>query len=214
VADDERGPVAPVAPDSDRDRRVDAYRDRERRRAARALDHYIQTTQVYDTPGFSVAHVAGERFVEAVGDYVLARLDERGACPLDGSTTCYDAGLHQKAHYGVVRGDLSNDQRDAAAEAYSRDDGTYVPRGGDFACPGRRGGGPNSRPVCGMPDWDHDAHMYGPGSTVMPDYGVTPTTGAPYADVYPDEAPPANDAPCTCPPTVRHMDRRFPCVGA
>jgi hypothetical protein len=64
----------PAGPDPARDARIDAYRDRERRRAAAALDRYIDTMF---TPTQQLAQVAGERFVEAVGDYVLARLGER-----------------------------------------------------------------------------------------------------------------------------------------
>lgn len=71
-------PVVRPGPDALRDVRVDAYRDRERRRAARALDRYIETVCPAETPDSSYK-VAGERFVEAVGDYVLARLGERAA---------------------------------------------------------------------------------------------------------------------------------------
>jgi hypothetical protein len=68
----------PIGPDPERDARVDAYRDRERRRAARALDRYIESVFV-ETPGLGMAacKVAGDRFVEQVGDYVVARLTGR-----------------------------------------------------------------------------------------------------------------------------------------
>lgn len=70
----------PAGPDPARDARVDAYRDRERRRAARALDRWFEARQeegrAYPPEALSVT---GERFVEAVGDYVLARLGERVA---------------------------------------------------------------------------------------------------------------------------------------
>jgi hypothetical protein len=66
----------PAGPDPERDKRIDVYRDRERRRAARALDRYLEDYYLSVAPATdrSVA-VAGERFVEAVGDYVLARLE-------------------------------------------------------------------------------------------------------------------------------------------
>jgi hypothetical protein len=75
----------PAGPDPARDARVDAYRDRERRRAARALDRYIEVIfEVTDPHGVPTSTVnaltvmtASERFVEQVGDYVLARLGER-----------------------------------------------------------------------------------------------------------------------------------------
>lgn len=68
-----RGLVVPIAPDPARDARIDAYRDRERRRAVRALDRFIDLN-MNGGAGTTAADVAGERFVEAVGDYVLARL--------------------------------------------------------------------------------------------------------------------------------------------
>jgi hypothetical protein len=80
------GRVTPIAPDAARDARVDTYRDRERRRAARQLDRYIETRGEYGSDGDRGAAVAaaGDRFVEAVGDYVLARLGQTsvgGALP-------------------------------------------------------------------------------------------------------------------------------------
>lgn len=72
--DEFRGPVVPIAPDPERDRRVEIYRDRERRRAARALDRYIESLQSGEV---AVSAVAGERVVELVGDYVVARLTGR-----------------------------------------------------------------------------------------------------------------------------------------
>jgi hypothetical protein len=65
--------------DPERDARREAYQEQERRRAARALDRYVDLVEG-DRYGPRV--VAGERFVEAVGDYVLSR-------------------LHHKGHYGV-----------------------------------------------------------------------------------------------------------------
>jgi hypothetical protein len=83
------GRVMPIAPDAARDERVDAYRDRERRRAAKALDRYIASmfTSAADAPqllGIGANREAAGRFVEAVGDYVLARLGQTsvgGALP-------------------------------------------------------------------------------------------------------------------------------------
>lgn len=70
------GSVTLPGPDPDRDARIDAYRGRERRRAARTLDRYLEL--IYDEDiaskrGVEI-RVAGERFVEAVGDYVLSRM--------------------------------------------------------------------------------------------------------------------------------------------
>lgn len=105
---------APAGPDPERDARVDAYRDRERRRAARALDRYIDLN-MNGGAGTAAADVAGDRLVEAVGDYVLARL-QRGAdeppwgesshlavrgCEIHGDA-CAGDPLQQKAHYGVA----------------------------------------------------------------------------------------------------------------
>lgn len=103
----------PAGPDPERDKRIDAYRDRERRRAARALDRYIDLN-MNGGAGTAAADVAGDRLVEAVGDYVLARL-QRGAdeppwgesshlavrgCEIHGDA-CAGDPLQQKAHYGV-----------------------------------------------------------------------------------------------------------------
>jgi hypothetical protein len=71
----------PAGPDPARDARIDLYRDRERRRAARALDRYIDTQMGDTATGLlsptdrEVVAAAGERFIEQVGDYVLARLE-------------------------------------------------------------------------------------------------------------------------------------------
>lgn len=77
-------PVVRPGPDALRDGRIDTYRDRERRRAARALDRYIESmfTSPADVPqllGIGANREAAGRFVEQVGDYVLARLGERAA---------------------------------------------------------------------------------------------------------------------------------------
>lgn len=74
----------PAGPDPARDARVDAYRDRERRRAARALDRYMEvifeatepSRESKSTVDALTVMTASERFVEQVGDYVLARLGE------------------------------------------------------------------------------------------------------------------------------------------
>lgn len=79
----------PAGPDPDRDARVDAYRDRERRRAARALDRYIEALQAGDV---AVSAVAGDRVVELIGDYVLARLGDT------------ELNVQQKSHYGAREG--------------------------------------------------------------------------------------------------------------
>lgn len=107
----------PAGPDPDRDARVDAYRDRERRRAARALDRFLEVAVDGADLG-PITAVAGERFVEAVGDYVLARLGEtdflgesshlavRGceihgdACAGDGPGTDWAAWSLHRAHPG------------------------------------------------------------------------------------------------------------------
>lgn len=68
---------------ADREARRAAYAARERRRAAAALDRFLAV--LYGTPDevwTDAARVENDRFVEAVGDYVLARIGERGACPL------------------------------------------------------------------------------------------------------------------------------------
>lgn len=107
--------VRPAGPDPERDRRRDLYADRERRRAARALDRFLEAANEFDTVASTGARVAGERFVEQVGDYVLARL-QRGAdeppwgesshlavrgCEIHGDA-CAGDPLQQKAHYGVA----------------------------------------------------------------------------------------------------------------
>lgn len=82
------GPGPEIGDDADRDRRIGAYRDRQRRRAVRALDRYIAA--VFDDPAqphvcSTVATAAGDRFVEAVGDYVLSRLQHNShyGAPVD-----------------------------------------------------------------------------------------------------------------------------------
>lgn len=84
-------PVVRPGPDPLRDARIDAYRDRERRRAARMLDRFLETVAGTAT---GARDAAGERFVEAVGDYVLARIAE---------SSDHDVayGLQQNRHYGV-----------------------------------------------------------------------------------------------------------------
>lgn len=76
-------PVVRPGPDALRDGRIDAYRDRERRRAARALDRYVDLFYRDKTDpvqaSFEATYTAAQRFVEQVGDYVLARLGERAA---------------------------------------------------------------------------------------------------------------------------------------
>lgn len=103
-------PVVRPGPDAERDARIEVYRDRERRRAARALDRYF-TAMHSDSDGSPF--VAGERFVEQVGDYVLARLqvpmeagDLRGESFIGDPMTVGEAydRLHQKANYGVSPG--------------------------------------------------------------------------------------------------------------
>jgi hypothetical protein len=76
------GSVTVPGPDPARDARVDAYRDRERRRAARLLDRYLEVA--YEVSGHNLPldgslrlNAAGDRFVEAVGDYVLSRLQQK-----------------------------------------------------------------------------------------------------------------------------------------
>ena len=74
----------PAGPHPERDARIEVYRNRERRRAARALDRYIDT--IFPGHGSNPSEataVANERFVEAVGDYVLS-------------------SLQQKSHYGAT----------------------------------------------------------------------------------------------------------------
>lgn len=90
---------APIPASPARDARIDAYRDRQRRRAARALDRYFETL-LGDTVGMGPAvSVAGERFVEDMADYVAARLS--GMLP-DGMSVTYDRSpLQQKSHYGA-----------------------------------------------------------------------------------------------------------------
>lgn len=115
----------PAGPDPARDRRRDLYADRERRRAARALDRFLEAFNEFGTAGSTGARVAGERFVEQLGDYVLARLgrDETSLLgeveALLGPSAARDVadqmhdeayGLHQKAHYGVAPGSWVNDE--------------------------------------------------------------------------------------------------------
>lgn len=84
----------PAGPDPARDARIDAYRDRERRRAARALDRYIEALQTGDV---AVSAVAGDHVVELIGDYILARLGDTGL------------NVQQKSNYGVPLAECPND---------------------------------------------------------------------------------------------------------
>jgi hypothetical protein len=80
----------PAGPDPARDARINAYRDRERRRASRLLDRYLELlAPVAPTGNVESISAAGERFVEAVGDYVLARLGDTGL------------NVQQKSNYGA-----------------------------------------------------------------------------------------------------------------
>lgn len=120
----------PAGPDPERDARREIYHDRERRRAARALDRYVESLDYGEEgqPQFGARSidVAGERFVEAVGDYVVARLTGRwdevatdprshaggnlpcdpcgGRCTMDEGPALADphGPVHQKADYGVA----------------------------------------------------------------------------------------------------------------
>lgn len=90
----------PAGPDPERDARIDVYRDRERRRAARDLDRYMELIYDEDIASKRGAEirVAGERFVEACGDYVLARMTGN---PWGDAVEAHRARLQQKSHYGV-----------------------------------------------------------------------------------------------------------------
>lgn len=88
----------PAGPDPAREARIDAYRDRERRRAARALDRFLEAAVDGADLG-PITAVAGERFVEQVGDYVLARID--GMLPAGFHVEINTDPIHQKADYGV-----------------------------------------------------------------------------------------------------------------
>lgn len=89
------GDVASIASDPARDGRRRAYADRERRRAARALDRYLDaaTEPASRLPRVSLVDAAGESFIEAVGDYVLSR-------------------LHHNSDYGVADPALVEDEYD------------------------------------------------------------------------------------------------------
>lgn len=80
--------IASSAEERDARRRVRA--DTERRRAARALDRYIELVYAGGSDR-KITDVAGERLVEAVGDYVLARL---------GNEVIVQS--HHNGDYGVV----------------------------------------------------------------------------------------------------------------
>lgn len=68
----------PAGPNPDRDKRIDAYRDRERRRATRALDRYVEVVMAERDGDLSaVPAIAADHLIEVVGDYVLARLGDR-----------------------------------------------------------------------------------------------------------------------------------------
>lgn len=96
----------------ERDARREAYQERERRRAARALDRWFATN--FPIGGDTTVAVAGERFVEAVGDYVLSRVS-RLPCESRGQGEHCDhwhgggrccrchapSDLQQKSHYGA-----------------------------------------------------------------------------------------------------------------
>lgn len=98
------------APDPERDARREAYQERERRRAARALDRYIEAMFVSpaDVPqhlGMGASNVAADRFVEAVGDYVLSTIKEHWQDLIERYDQAFrdhvEQGLQQNRHYGV-----------------------------------------------------------------------------------------------------------------
>lgn len=101
---------APIPASPARDARVDVYRDRERRRAARALDRYIEAMFLSpaDVPqhlGMGESRVAADRFVEAVGDYVLARLGDSAL------------NVQQKSHYDVAAAGGGNARTNSGNQA-------------------------------------------------------------------------------------------------
>jgi hypothetical protein len=75
-------------PARDARRRVRA--ERERRRAARALDRYMEIYEqaVAGAGGTLPILTAGERFVEAVGDYVLSELHHNGDYGVPAADAC------------------------------------------------------------------------------------------------------------------------------
>lgn len=141
---DDRGPVVPIAADPERDARREIYRDRERRRAARALDRYVQSLDYGEEgqPQFGARSidVAGERFVEAVGDYVLARI-AGDADALEGAARALRArDLHQKADYGVP----------GPVHLHVWQAGRCVAAGGGPGCVAD----PPAPPIPDLPGWD------------------------------------------------------------
>lgn len=89
--------------DPERDARIEAYRDQERRKAARALDRYLDAWQdAYAGSGPApVVAAAGERFVQAVGDYVLSRLSAPNVVTGDDGTRYVMSPDAHKSHYGA-----------------------------------------------------------------------------------------------------------------
>lgn len=71
----------PIAPDAARDARVAARRRQYAVKAGRALDRYMDTWEAAVAGNGPVLPIlsAGEDFVEAVGDYVLSRLQHNRA---------------------------------------------------------------------------------------------------------------------------------------
>jgi hypothetical protein len=93
--------------DPERDARREAYADRERRKAARALDRFMElhVDDIDVSTGDRARVVAGEHFVEAVGDYVLSKIKSHWQELIDRYDQAFrdhvEQGLQQKSHYGV-----------------------------------------------------------------------------------------------------------------
>lgn len=73
---DALGELRAAPSDPERDARREAYRADQRRKAARALDRLFDARR--DGLTGAAYDVVGERYIEAVGDYVLSRLHHCG----------------------------------------------------------------------------------------------------------------------------------------
>lgn len=124
------GHPVPAGPDAEREARRTIYWDRERRRAVAALDRYLETVYGPGVADFSrVTAAAGDRFIQAVIDVVLAMVSpfsDRYGAP------CATCGSMTDDHDAMAHDALS--ERMARSEAVCRTCG-YAPLEEAGSCP-------------------------------------------------------------------------------
>lgn len=78
----------------------------------------------------------------------------------DGLTCVEHGGIHVEVYEPVPdEPERSEDYCEGYEDGFAAG-AAAVARPAVFHCPGRAAAGPGSAPVCGMPDWDHEAHDY------------------------------------------------------